>query len=100
MANIYCTATNTGVGFITHAEQENAQPLNARGYNANVWIVNDNATGQAWLTKVNGVLKTKAEAQALVDADITAQQAAWDALPEDSFEKQYPQQRPTAVTLP
>lgn len=100
MANIYCTATNTGVGFITHAEQENAQPLNARGYNANVWIVNDNATGQAWLTKVNGVLKTKAEAQALVDADITAQQAAWDALPEDSYEKQFPHARPTAVTLP
>lgn len=100
MANIYCTATNTGKGFITHAEQENEQPLNAKGFPGNVWIVNDNATGRNWLTKVNGVLKTKAEAQALVDAEITAQQAAWDALPEDSYEKQYPHDRPTAVTLP
>ena len=55
MAKIYCTATNTGKGFITHEEQENAQPLKASGYPGNVWQVEDNATGQAWRTKVGGV---------------------------------------------
>ena len=100
MANIYCTATNTGTGFITHAEQENEQPLNAKGFPGNVWIVNDNATGRNWLTKVNGVSKTKAEAQAIVDAEIQSAQATWDALPEDSYEKQFPLQRPMAITLP
>jgi len=32
--------------------------------------------------KVAGVVKTKDEAQALVDAEIQAAQAAWDALPD------------------
>ena len=61
MATIYCTATNTGKGFITHDEQENANPLNAKGFPGNVWGVEDNATGQAWQTKVSGVVKTKDE---------------------------------------
>jgi len=100
MANIYCTATNTGTGFITHAEQENAEPLNARGFPGNVWVVNDNNTGRAWLTKVNGVSKTKEEAQAIVDAQITTEQTAYDSLPEDSFQKQYPLTRPQSITLP
>ena len=75
MATIYCTATNTGKGFITHDEQENANPLNAKGFPGNVWGVEDNATGQAWQTKVSGVVKTKAEAQALCNAGIDASNA-------------------------
>ena len=67
MATIYCTATNTGKGFITHEEQENANPLNAKGFPGDVWGVEDNATGQAWQSKVGGISKTKAEAQAIVD---------------------------------
>jgi len=64
MAKLYCTATNTGKGFITHAEQENINnPLTPISYPSNVWQVEDNSTGQAWITKVNGVSKTKAEAQ-------------------------------------
>ena len=99
MAKLYCTATNTGKGFITHAEQENATPLNPRGYPGNVWQVEDNATGQAWITKVSGVSKTKAEAQALVDAAVTQAQSDWDALPSDSYEKSGYNTRPDTITI-
>ena len=99
MAKIYCTATNTGKGFITHEEQENAQPLKASGYPGNVWQVEDNATGQAWRTKVGGVTKTLAEAQAIVNAAVTSQQEAWDALPDGSFEKEPPRERPHNITI-
>jgi hypothetical protein len=51
-----------------------------------------------WLAEKNGVEKTKAEAQALVDAEVTAAQAAWDALPEEQKTDMNP--RPTEITLP
>jgi len=100
MAKIYCTATNTGKGFITHEEQENAQPLKARGYPGDVWQVEDNSTGQAWRTKVGGVNKTLEEAQAIVNSAVAESQTAWDALPEDSYLKEPPRgTRPEAVTI-
>ena len=47
----------------------------------------------------NGVEKTKAEAQALVDANIEAAQATWDALTDE--EKARPgNSRPGPITLP
>ena len=98
MATIYCTATNTGKGFITHEEQENANPLNAKGFPGDVWGVEDNATGQAWQSKVSGVVKTKAEAQAIVDAEIESAQADWDALSDD--EKELRGSRPVKYNLP
>jgi len=100
MATIYCTPTNTGKGFITHEEQENANPLNAKGFPGDVWGVEDNATGQAWQSKVGGISKTKAEAQAIVDAEVETAQAAWDALDDDHIDKQAPRQRPAAIILP
>ena len=100
MATIYCTATNTGKGFITHEEQENANPLNAKGFPGDVWGVEDNATGQAWQSKVGGISKTKAEAQAIVDAEVETAQAAWDALDDDHIDKQAPRHRPAAIILP
>jgi len=52
-----------------------------------------------WVADKNGVFKTKSEAQALVDADIQAAQAAWDAQTDE--EKAQPgNTRPTDVTLP
>ena len=96
----YYTTANTGKGFITHDEQENANPLNAKGFPGNVWGVEDNATGQAWQTKVSGVVKTKAEAQAIVDTEVTSAQTAWDALEDDHIDKEPPSQRPEAITLP
>ena len=83
---IYGTATNTGKGFFTAEDRRN---FFLRGYPANVWVVGK-----------NGVEKTKAEAQALVDAEITAAQEAWDALSDE--EKAAPGNlgRPQDITLP
>jgi alpha-D-ribose 1-methylphosphonate 5-triphosphate synthase subunit PhnG len=46
--------------------------------------------------KVLGVVKTKAEAQAIVDAEVQAAQAAWDVL---SAEEQAMRNRPADITL-
>ena len=54
-----------------------------RGYPANVWVVGNNEKGALWLAEKDGVEKTKAEAQALVDAEVQAAQAAWDALSDE-----------------
>ena len=91
---IYGVATNTGKGFFT-AEDRRAFFL--RGYPGNVWMVGNNVNGAMWLAEKNGVEKTKAEAQALIDVEVEAAQAAWDAM---SDEEKAMTPRPSAVTLP
>ena len=91
---IYGTATNTGKGFFT-AEDRRAFFL--RGYPADVWVVGHSEKGALWLAEKNGVEKTKAEAQALVTAEVTAAQEAWDLL---SDEQKAMSSRPTDITLP
>ncbi len=91
---IYGTATNTGKGFFT-AEDRRAFFL--RGFPGDVWVVGNNEKGALWLAEKNGVEKTKAEAQAIVDAEVTAAHAAWDAFSE---EQQNLSSRPTDITLP
>lgn len=59
----YFQATNTGKGFITHADNEAAH---VAGFPGNVWVT-ENTT---WASRVGAVSKTKVEAQALVDAAI------------------------------
>ena len=59
----YYQAENTGVGFITHEDNELAH---IAGYPANIWIT-DNIT---WALRVNAVEKSKEEAQALVDTEL------------------------------
>jgi hypothetical protein len=52
-----------------------------------------------WLAEKGGVEKTKSEAQALIDAEVTAAQTAWDALSDE--EKALPgNDRPADVILP
>ena len=93
---IYGTATNTGKGFFT-AEDRRAFYL--RGYPADVWCIGNNVEGARWLAEKNGVEKTKSEAQALINAEVQAAQAAWDALSDE--EKAEPNnQRPSDITLP
>ena len=92
---IYGVATNTGKGFFTANDR---RKFFLRGYPANVWMIGNNTDGAMWLAEKNGVEKTKAEAQALIDAEVTAAQAAWDALPEDQKTDLNP--RPADVTLP
>jgi alpha-D-ribose 1-methylphosphonate 5-triphosphate synthase subunit PhnG len=51
------------------------------GFPGNIWQVPaHNKDANLWISKVLGVVKTKAEAQAIVDAEVQAAQAAWDAL--------------------
>jgi hypothetical protein len=91
---MYGTATNTGKNFFTHQDRLN---FFLRGYPGDVWVVGNNEKGALWLAEKNGVEKTKAEAQAIVTAEVEAAQAAWDAL---SDEEKAIRDRPSDVTLP
>ena len=72
----YCVAENWGKGFIDHVE---SQRITFAGYPANVWQVPAyNKHANLWIAKVAGVVKTKDEAQALVNAEVTAAQNTWD----------------------
>ena len=93
---IYGVATNTGKGFFT---AEDRRKFFLRGYPADVWMIGNNVDGAMLLAEKNGVEKTKAEAQALIDAEVQAAQAVWDAQSDE--EKAQPgNSRPTDVTLP
>ena len=91
---IYGTATNTGKNFFTHQDRLD---FFLSGHPGNIWVIGNNEKGAVWLASKNGITKTKAEAQAIVDTEITAEQAAWDALPDD---KKAPSTRPENITLP
>ena len=93
---IYGTATNTGKGFFTHQDRQN---FYLAGHPANVWVVGNNEKGALWLAEKNGVEKTKTEAQALVTAEVTAAQEAWDALSDEAKARQG-NSRPSQITLP
>ena len=93
---MYGTATNTGKGFFTHEDRLN---FFLRGYPGDVWVIGNNEKGALWLAEKNGVEKTKAEAQAIVTAEVEAAQAAWDAQP-DEVKADPNNSRPTAITLP
>ena len=93
---IYGVAENTGKGFFT---AEDRRKFFLRGYPADVWMIGNNVDGAMWLAEKNGVEKTKAEAQALINAEIQAAQATWDAQSDE--EKAMPGNiRPSDVTLP
>ena len=91
---IYGVAKNTGKGFFTANDR---RKFFLRGYPAHVWMVGNNVDGAMWLAEKGGREKTKAEAQALIDAEIQAAQAEWDAL---SDEQKALRQRPVDVILP
>jgi len=60
----YYQAENTGVGFITHEDNESSH---VAGYPANIWVTENTA----WASRVKAVEKTKEEAQALINAAIS-----------------------------
>ena len=91
---LYGVLTNTGKGFFTAEDRRN---FYLAGHPANVWVVGNNEKGALWLAEKNGVEKTKEEAQALVTAEVTAAQEAWDAL---SDEQKTISSRPSQITLP
>ena len=74
MANTYqyCVAENWGRGFIDHDESFR---ITFKGYPGNVWQVPAyNKHANLWIAKVAGTIKTKDEAQAIVDAEVQAAQ--------------------------
>ena len=91
---MYGTATNTGKGFFTHQDR---QDFYLAGHPGNVWVIGKNEKGALWLAAKNGVVKTHTEAQAIVDAEITAAQTAWDA---SSDEDKLRNDRPGPITIP
>src|SRR5210317_1206229 len=97
----YCVAENWGKGFIDHVE---AIKISFTGLPGNVWQVPAyNKHANLWIAKVNGTVKTLAEAQAIVDAEVTAAQNTWDG---DNVEGETAEQkedrlgsRPADITL-
>ena len=94
MAYKYCTATNWGKDFFTHEERKH---FYLSGHPGEVWVVGDNIHGDQWISKVNGAIKTKEEAQAIVDGEIETEQATYDALSDEEKELQ---SRPVKYNLP
>jgi len=94
----YCVAENWGKGFIDHVESSR---ITFKGYPGNVWQVPAyNKHGNLWVAKVAGVVKTKDEAQAIVDAEVQAAQDTWDALPDaEKAPAVEMNTRPTDITL-
>jgi len=93
---IYGVAENTGKGFFT---AEDRRKFFLKGYPANVWMVGNNVDGAMWLAERGASEKTKSEAQALIDADTQAAQAAWDAQTDE--QKADPtNNRPVDIILP
>tara|TARA_R100000963_G_C4589057_1_gene66951 strand:- start:59 stop:346 length:288 start_codon:yes stop_codon:yes gene_type:complete len=95
MANIYCTAISTGLGFLTHQDRND---FFVCGYPGNVWVVGDNSEGAAWINRVSGTNKTQVEAQAIVDGKIEEAQLWWDEQPAEQIDFNGP--RPEKYTLP
>ena len=73
----YCVAENWGKGFIDHDE---SMRITFKSFPGNVWQVPAyNKHGNLWIAKVAGTVKTKDEAQTIVDAEQKKAQDAWDA---------------------
>jgi len=92
----YLTAENWGKGFITSKDNISFGPS---GFPGNVWRVPaNNRKANAWIKEVLGVTKTRDEAQAIVNAEIQAAQADFDALT-DQQKENHPVGRPENITL-
>ena len=90
----YCVAENWGKGFIEHSE---SSKIAFSGLPGNVWRVPaHNKDANLWINKVLGTVKTKDEAQTIVDVEVTAAQTSWDAL---SDEQKANSTRPADIIL-
>ena len=98
----YCVAENWGKGFIDHVE---SSKITFKSFPGNIWQVPaHNKHGNLWVAKVGGIVKTKDEAQAIVDAEVTASQTAWDnnnAIDGETIEQKIERigTRPADITL-
>ena len=98
MAYQYLTAKNWGKGFITTDDSSSFGP---KGFPGDVWQVPaNNRKANSWIREVLGETKTRDEAQAIVDAEVQAAQAQWDAIPEERKNQPGSGFRPQDITLP
>lgn len=71
---LYCTATNTGKGFITLQDRKDFSIKNFGG----VYVVENNLKSSAWISRVSGTSKTYTEAQTIMDTATANNQSIWD----------------------
>jgi hypothetical protein len=97
----YCVAKNWGKGFI---EVEESSKFQIRNFPGNVWrLPVNNKDANLWISRVLGVVKTKNEAQEIVNSHITQRQNLWDndnrenETPENKIKRKGP--RPFDITL-
>jgi hypothetical protein len=90
----YCIANNFGEGFITHRD---SVAFEFQGFPCDIWILKENTGDIDWIQRVNGIEKTKEEAQAILDAETLRLQQEWDNLTE---EEKNNSTRPETIILP
>ena len=97
----YWVVANSGKGFITLTD---SRKFWIRGYPGNVWVCDDIPESRDWVARNSGAVKTKAEAQTLVTAEVDAAKTTWD---NDNVEGESSAEKiarigtkPTDITLP
>tara|TARA_A100001391_G_scaffold167990_1_gene128458 strand:+ start:254 stop:574 length:321 start_codon:yes stop_codon:yes gene_type:complete len=64
-----------GDSFIRH---EDRMQFHIEGFPGDVWVTDDNVYAERWISRVNGVEKTKSQAQTIVTAEVDDAKTAWD----------------------
>ena len=64
-----------GDSFIRH---EDRMQFHIEGFPGDVWVTDDNVYAERWISRVNGVEKTKSQAQTIVTGVVDDAQDAWD----------------------
>ena len=98
----YCIAKNWGKGFIENHESGN---FKLSGYPADIWQVPiNNKRANLWIAKVLGTVKTRDEAQAILNTEMDARQTARDNdnVDGESADEKYKRigGKPATITLP
>ena len=68
-----------------------------KGYPGNVWVCDDIPESRDWGARNSATSKTKSEAQAIVNTQVTNAQNAWD---DESDEYKARVSKPCDITLP
>ena len=97
---LYFKGTNTGKGFITHADRESFEVYS----HGNIFVTDEESLSgslaQAWGVR-NGLESiTKEAAQTIVDAAVEANAIEWDKLPAEDKEGPLLNERPETYPLP
>ena len=64
-----------GDSFIRH---EDRKMFHIEGFPGDVWVTDDNVYADRWISRVDGVEKTKSQAQTIVTGVVDDAQDAWD----------------------